>query len=227
MLHYLWVYDPVAARARAGLHAGHFRGNLERQVAGLADRMGQPPIVVSPYDAELFGHWWFEGPTFLGDVFRQLHFDQSGVEAITPSEYLERHPTHQVITPSTSSWGRDGYGDMWCNGSNAWTWRHIHKAGERMVQLARRHAGDGDALRVRALRQAARELLLAQASDWTFIMATGTTVPYATRRFNEHIIRFTRLYEDLSAGKVDEPFLADLEARDNIFPDVDHRLYAT
>ncbi len=96
-----------------------------------------------------------------------------------------------------------------------------------MVELAHRYGGERDDVRVRALQQAARELMLAQASDWTFIMATGTTVAYATRRFNEHIIRFTKLYEDLAEGKVDEPFLTDLEGRDNIFPQVDYRLYAT
>ena len=42
--------------------------------------------------------------------------------------------------------------------------------------------------------------MLAQASDWTFIMSTGTTVPYATRRFNEHIVRFNRLAEELRQG---------------------------
>jgi 1,4-alpha-glucan branching enzyme len=226
-LHDKWVYDPDVARGRAGLHASHFRGNMEKQIQHLAGNMDRPPIVVSPYDAELYGHWWYEGPVFLGDLFRQLHFDQDVIEPITPTQYLERHPTNQVATPGTSSWGLRGYGEMWCSESNAWTWRHIHKAGERMVELARRHGGERNALRVRALKQAARELMLAQASDWPFIMATGTMVAYATRRFNEHIIRFTRLYEDLKADAVDEPYLADLEGKDNIFPQVDYRLYAT
>ena len=158
--------------------------------------MDRPPIIVSPYDAELYGHWWFEGPIFLGDLFRQLHFDQSVVETITPGDYLERHPTNQVATPCASSWGAKGYNDQWLNETNAWTYRHLHAAGERMVDLARRFADATNPLTVRALKQAARELMLAQSSDWTFIMSTGTTVPYATRRFNEHIIRFNRLYDD-------------------------------
>ena len=100
--------------------------------------MDRPPIVVSPYDAELYGHWWYEGPIFLNDVFRQMHFDQTTVETITPGDYLDRHPTNQVATPSLSSWGAKGYGDYWCNETNAWTYRHVHVAGERMVELARR-----------------------------------------------------------------------------------------
>ena len=226
-LHDKWVYDPDAARGKAGLHASHFRGNMEKQAQRLAAGMDRPPIIVSPYDAELYGHWWYEGPVFLSDVYRQLHFDQSVIQPITPSEYLDRHPTNQLATPGASSWGLKGYGEQWVNESNAWTWRHIHAAGERMVELARRNWGATNPLTVRALKQAARELMLAQASDWTFIMATGTTVPYATRRFNEHIVRFTRLYEDLIKGAVDEPYLASIEAQDNIFPDVDYRIYAT
>jgi 1,4-alpha-glucan branching enzyme len=225
-LHDKWVYDPDAARGRAGLHASHFRGNREKQVEALAAHMDRPPIVVSPYDAELYGHWWYEGPLFLNDLFRQLHYDQRAVEPITPGDYLERHPTNQVLTPSLSSWGAKGYASHWCNETNAWTYRHIHVAAERMVELARR-SPSAEGLERRALRQAARELLLAQSSDWTFIMTTGTTVPYATRRFNEHVIRFTRLYEDLKAGKLDEPFIAELESKDNIFPDVDYRIFAT
>jgi 1,4-alpha-glucan branching enzyme len=225
-LHDKWPYDPEAARGRVGLHASHFRGNREKQVQALAAGMDRPPLLVAPYDAELFGHWWFEGPLFINDVLRQLHFDQQAVETITPGDYLDRHPTNQVATPSLSSWGAKGYGAYWCNETNAWTWRHVHVAGERMVELARAHPDAQGVLR-RALDQAARELLLAQSSDWPFIMTTGSTVPYATRRFNEHVVRFGRLYDQVRSGRVDEDFLADLEAKDNIFPHVDYRLYAT
>jgi 1,4-alpha-glucan branching enzyme len=225
-LHDKWVYDPEVARQRAGEHAGHFRVNRQRQVEHLAANMDRPPIVVSPYDAELYGHWWFEGPQFLNDLFRQMHYDQDTVETITPGDYLRRHPTSQVATPCASSWGKRGYNEYWLNESNAWIYRHLHTAAERMVELARRfpHAQGTTA---RALKQAARELLLAQSSDWAFIMTTGTMVPYAERRTNEHILRFTRIYEDLLGGGVDEAWLRDVESRDNIFPDVDYRVYAT
>jgi 1,4-alpha-glucan branching enzyme len=189
--------------------------------------MDRPPIIVSPYDAELYGHWWYEGPIFLGNLFRQLHHDQHDIEAITPGDYLGRHPTNQLATPCASSWGLKGYNAQWLNESNAWIYRHLHAAGERMCTLARRHSGERDPLTVRALNQAARELLLAQSSDWPFIMSTGTTVPYATRRFEEHIKRFTRLYDDVGTGRLDEGYVGALEAQDNIFPEVDYRLYAT
>ncbi|HSF14775.1 MAG TPA: 1,4-alpha-glucan branching protein domain-containing protein [Vicinamibacteria bacterium] len=226
-LHDKWVYEPDAARGRAGLHASHFRGNLEKQVERLASGMDRPPIIVSPYDAELFGHWWFEGPIFLGDVFRQLHYDQNVVECMTPGEYLDRFPTNQRLTPSLSSWGLKGFNEQWLNESNAWTWPHVHMAGARMVELAREHLDQSDALTRRALRQASRELLLAESSDWAFIMSTGTTVEYATRRFNEHILAFNRLYDDIKGRKISESFLTELEDRDNLFPQIDYRVFAT
>jgi len=198
----------------------------QRQVEDLAGRMDRPPIVVSPYDAELFGHWWYEGPIFLGDLFRQLHHDQGAIETITPGDYLDRHPTNQMATPCASSWGRKGFNEYWLDESNAWVYRHIHVAAERMVELAQRHRS-ADGLVLRALNQAARELMLMQSSDWTFIMRTGTTVAYATRRMNEHILRFTRLYDEIRAGRLTESWLADVEARDNVFPNLDYRVYAS
>jgi 1,4-alpha-glucan branching enzyme len=106
-------------------------------------------------------------------------------------------------------------------------YRHLHKMGERMVELARRFRDAGGLTR-RALDQAAREVMLAQSSDWAFIMKTGTTVPYATKRTNDHVKRFTRIYEALTSGKpVDEKWLAEVERRDNLFPEMDSRVYAT
>jgi 1,4-alpha-glucan branching enzyme len=225
-LHDKWVYDPDIARRRAAEHAEHFRTARQRQVEAVAGRMDRPPIVVSPYDAELFGHWWYEGPVFLGDLFRQLHYDQQAVEAITPGDYLDRHPTSQVATPSASSWGWRGYAGYWLDESNAWVYRHLHAAGERMVELAHRHPA-ATGLVKRALDQAARELMLMQSSDWPFIMRTGTTVSYATRRMDEHILRFNRLYDELKAGRVTERWVAEIEAMDNVFPHLDYRIYAS
>jgi 1,4-alpha-glucan branching enzyme len=224
-LHDKWVYDPDIARARAGEHAMHFRTSRQEQLEAMAPQMDRPPLAVSPYDAELFGHWWFEGPLFLNDLFRQLHYDQGAIESLTPGQYLERHPTNQVATPCASSWGAKGYNAYWLDESNAWIYRHTHAAAERMVELAHRFPRAEGLVR-RALDQAARELLLLQSSDWAFIMKTGTMVRYAERRVNEHVLRFNRLYEDLKEGRVDEAWLAEVESRDNIFPHVDYRLYA-
>ncbi len=132
-----------------------------------------------------------------------------------------------MATPSLSSWGDKGYGDVWCNGSNDWIYRHLHEMAERMVELAHT-IPTPTALERRALDQAARELLLAQSSDWAFIMKTGTTVPYATKRTTEHVKRFTRIYEALiGRTTIDEAWLEEVVRRDNLFPEMDYRLYGT
>jgi 1,4-alpha-glucan branching enzyme len=187
--------------------------------------MDTPPIVVSPYDAELFGHWWFEGPDFLNFLFRKMHHDQDVVKPITPLEFLERHPDCEVAQPPMCTWGAKGYAEVWLNPGNDWIYPHLEMAAERMVGLARRHS-DPDELTRRALNQAARELLLAQSSDWAFIMKTGTTVEYAKKRTRDHIARFTYLHRVLSEGGLEEPILREFEERDNIFPDIDYRVYA-
>ena len=223
-LHDKQVYDPTVARGKCGLHATHFREQRRQQLEQLAAHMDRPPLIVSPYDAELYGHWWFEGPQFLDDVLRQMHFDQEAVELVTPGDYLARHATNQYATPSASSWGHQGYNDYWLSESNAWIYPHLHHAGERMVGLAERFP-DAAGLTRRALDQAARELLLAQSSDWAFIMRTGTTVGYAERRTNEHVQAFRRLDQDLCENHIDETWLTQRESRYPLFPDLDYRVY--
>ncbi len=219
-------YDPDLARQRAADHAGNFLFNRERQIEHLAGQMDRKPLVVSPYDAELFGHWWFEGPQFLDFLLRKIAFDQTTVALITPSNYLAEYPTNAVVEPSPSSWGDGGYSSVWVDPSNDWIYRHVHRAEARMHELAAMHRNGADPLRRRALNQAGRELLLAESSDWAFIMKTGTSVRYAVDRVKAHLARFRRLDRELSAGWIDEGWLADLEARDNIFPELDYRKWA-
>lgn len=218
-------YVPDWARGKAAQHAGHFLEGRIQQVRAAAGGMSQPPVVVSPYDAELFGHWWFEGPMFLDYLFRKMHFDQDVVKPITPPQFLEMHPHCDVVQPPMSTWGAKGFAEVWLNPSNDWIYPHLEMASERMVELAQRFESPDD-LERRALNQAARELLLAQASDWAFIMKTGTTVEYAKKRTRDHVARFTYLYRALKAEvSLDEPIVRDFEARDNIFPEVDYRVY--
>ncbi len=217
-------YDPAAARDKVAQHAANFIFNREKQVEHVQSLMGQEPLVVSPYDAELFGHWWFEGPLWLDFLFRKLHQDQTVLKTITPVEYLEQHPRNQVVTPSLSSWGYNGYAEVWLNRSNDWIYRHLHKAAERMIESARHFQG-AEGLERRTLNQMARELLLAQSSDWAFIMKTGTHGAYAVKRTKDHLDRFTRLWADLKKNCIDIPCLESLESTDNIFPDMDYQIY--
>lgn len=217
-------YNYQEAMGRVTVHAAHFMRCRELQVASLAPAMDRAPIIVSPYDCELFGHWWYEGPEFIHYLLRKIALESSTVGLSTPSDYLDRYPRNQKSTPSMSSWGHRGYNEFWLDESNAWIYPHIHKASQRMIELADRFP---EALGVlqRALNQAARELMLLQSSDWAFIMKTGTTVEYAHKRTRDHTFRFNKLYDDIMGSRINENWLREVERRDNIFPEMDYRIY--
>lgn len=222
-------YDFETATERAAEHAADFLQKRMQQAKTLSEHFGRRCLTVAPFDAELFGHWWFEGPQWLDFLFRKMHFDQNSVQSTTVPEFLERYPEMQVAMPSMSSWGHNGFCEYWIDKSNDWIYPHLQIAGERMVELANRFAGSlsGDAvLTRRALNQAARELLLAQSSDWAFILKTGTVTEYATFRFKQHIKNFTKLYRDIPANRIDEPWLAGLESDHPILPRIDFRAFA-
>jgi len=219
------LYDPDAARERAVEHAGNFLFNRERQVEHFYGVLGRKPIIVAPYDAELFGHWWFEGPIWLEALLRKIDEVGGPIRTTTPSDYLSREGPFQTARLHHSSWGYLGYSEVWLNGTNDYIYRHLHRAVVRMTELAKLYP-HAEGLRLRALNQAAREVLLAQASDWAFIMKTGTVTEYAHKRTRDHVARFTRLYEDIRANRIDERFLGEIEWRDRIFPEIDYRVYA-
>ncbi|MBN2144303.1 MAG: DUF1957 domain-containing protein [Candidatus Aureabacteria bacterium] len=222
--HNKMIYEPSVALERAESHALHFLSSRVAQVRELFKELKKRPIIVSMYDTELFGHWWFEGIAWLDLLIRKMAA-QDEIKMILPHEYLEENPVHQTITPSQSSWGDRGYHEFWLNEKNDWMYRHLHQASFRMVELARAFA-EPSPLEKRALNQAARELLLAQASDWAFIMRTGTMVSYADKRVHDHLARFHRLYRDLMNKTLDVSWIEQVELRDDIFPGVNYRVYA-
>ncbi len=224
-LHEKDYYEPDWARERAAEHAGNFLFNRQAQARWLRGGMDRPPIIIAPYDAELFGHWWYEGPMFIEYLIRKTHYDQSEIALIAPGGYLDRHPVNQRQTPNPSSWGSEGHNLVWLNGSNAWIYRHQHHAERRMRELARAHP-DADGLLRASLNQASRELLLAQSSDWAFIATTGTTVPYAFRRLKEHLSRFNAIDRQITEGQLDEAYIRSAEQRTPIFPWIDYRVFA-
>ena len=242
------LYDRAAAEKAADAHASHFLEQRRAQLRRLS-ALHVDPIVVIPFDAELFGHWWFEGPRFLELFIRKAAFDQEDFRLTTPSEFLQAHPTQQTIEPARSTWGENGHLGVWLDPSNAWIYPHLHGATRKMTELAQRFsavveqsrklsglpddntAGGAPALQLsglheRVLKQLARELLLAQSSDWAFLMKTGTAREYATKRTIDHLLRFNRLHDQFVANEVDEKLLADCEWRDNLFPNVNWRYYA-
>jgi 1,4-alpha-glucan branching enzyme len=215
-------YQPGVARAKAFEHARHFVGQREAQLGKLALGMPVPPIVVAPYDAELYGHWWFEGPVFLEAVYRGLHEGRSEVQAVTLRDYLERHPIAVEATPSASTWGAGGYGEVWVGHEAAWAWRHVHHATRYAAWLVRNNR-QADGPVGEALDQAVRELLLLQSSDWPFILKTGTATRYAEARIRAHVHRLRHLGHLIETGRVegaDGTWLGELRARDNFLSEL-------
>ncbi len=220
-------YNPDAARDKASDQAGNFMFNREKQIEYLSGEMPlRAPIIVAPYDAELYGHWWYEGPQWLDFLIRKIRYDQKTIALTTPGEYLKLYKKYQVLAPAASSWGWKGYSEVWLEGSNDWVYRHTHKMAERMVETARAHK-HAKGLLLRALNQMARELLLAQSSDWAFIMKTGSHVPYAVERLRQHAENFNELYEDVKDSALDEGYIKSLEDKFNLFPDIDYSIYGT
>jgi 1,4-alpha-glucan branching enzyme len=235
------LYDPVVAEEVAESQALHFLEERRRQICEVTTA-GFDPIVVAPFDAELFGHWWFEGPRFLEFLIRKAA-NERDFRLSTPSEYLAKNPTQQIIEPAASTWGENGYFEVWLNPTNAWIYPQLRSAADKMSKVARRYAsavvgqplrllsadlaGGAPALQLtdRALKQLARELLLAQSSDWAFLIKTGTASEYATKRTIDHLSRFNRLHDQLVTNNLDEEFLRECELRDNLFPNVNWHYY--
>jgi 1,4-alpha-glucan branching enzyme len=212
------IYNPAKAFEMTTKHAGNFHFNRSEQVKHLAGVMDRPPLLVAPYDAELFGHWWFEGPLWLENVIRYTASHPGLIELTTANDYLAEYSANQVLSPSFSSWGDKGYANFWLSAANEWIYPHIIELSGRMDELKTRFGRhDNDFVR-RAVRQAERELLLLQASDWAFIMQTGTMVEYAVTRCKTHISNFNHIYEGLMTGTLANEFLADCEWKNNAFP---------
>jgi 1,4-alpha-glucan branching enzyme len=217
------VYIPSNAMSKTYSHAKNFHSNREQQFDYLSEHMDRTPMIVSPYDAELFGHWWFEGPDFLYNLFKEMD-SQKTIQPLTPMEYLALYPKNQVVSPNPSSWGDKGYYDVWLNRGNDWIYRHLHFMANRLCELANQHRDTTDNILTKLLNQMVRELLLAQSSDWAFLMTTKTAVEYSTKRTKEHISNFNRLNEMID--NIDMQFLEWLEYKNSIFEWVDFRSYA-
>ncbi|MEN3001584.1 MAG: 1,4-alpha-glucan branching protein domain-containing protein [Armatimonadota bacterium] len=217
-------YEPYAAFEAVQAHAEHFVGLLKQVLGDHHAQTGEPGVLVSMYDTELFGHWWFEGPEWLQTVIQRIAADPD-LEMITCSDYLERFPPDEVVLLPEGSWGEGGFHYIWLNEQTAWVWEQLYRAEARFLQLLRRYRNH-PALQP-YLQQLARELLLLQSSDWTFLITTGTARDYAELRFRDHLRRFegiAALIEQVAAGKEpDAALLAlyqDSLQREPIFSDL-------
>jgi len=212
-------YEPQAARERAQRHAAHF-ADLLAGIAGARPRAADG-LVVAPFDTELLGHWWFEGVEFLGSLYRDLRH-RSEVRPVTAGAHLTQHPARTALRFAAGSWGANGDDSMWLNPGTAAMWQRLWPLEDAFWNVVPAALATASAHPV--LAQAARELLLAQASDWEFIVSTGAAGDYAERRFADHCDGAERLVAALGAGgdalTAATRLAEELARHDNPFPDV-------
>jgi 1,4-alpha-glucan branching enzyme len=229
-------YVPEWAESKVSTQAQHFVESRNFRFEHIANWYWKKPLVVATYDAELFGHHWYEGPKFLYYIFKKMHYDQNQTELTTPSSYLAEHQYLQEIHPTPSSWGDKGTFDKWMYGSVAWMYRHMNDACEEMIHLATwgREKGLMDAGAehpgVRILSQMARFLLISQNSDHGFNMSNGHFVDRIKQLFFSDLDNFWILANMFSKymleGVYDEVRLRKMEREMAIFPVIDPFVYA-
>lgn len=218
-------YHPDKAAIKVTQHADNFLYNIHKKGKDLSKVLDIDPYYTVAFDAELFGHWWFEGIDWLEAVIRRIAAT-GDITLKTPSEYLVEENELQTLQPALSSWGEGGYSRVWADGDNLWIYRHVHKALERMTELANRFSGQ-NSLKQRFLNQAAREVLLAMASDWPFIIHNKTAVGYAEKRLRNHLANFNLVYENMCKNAVNTEWLVKAEKRNNLFSDIDYNMFGS
>jgi len=217
-------YDPMAAKERAEAHAEHFASLVIDRLREYQEATGRTGVVVAPFDTELFGHWWFEGPQWLESVLRRL---EGQVEVATASSFLAKHPPRSAIRLPEGSWGQGGHHWVWLNDGTRWIWEEVYRAEDAFLEASRAARGQRKPIIRRILTQLARELLLLESSDWPFLITTVAAKDYAEARVKEHIEAFDRLASMLPQARAgtlspeDRAWLTTIEARDSLFPDLD------
>jgi 1,4-alpha-glucan branching enzyme len=227
-------YYPDAAHNRTRDHASHF-AHITSEVLRVHGKNGPGmPILTAPFDAELFGHWWFEGPEWLKNVALEYSRPESQLRLITCAEYLDQYsPTGFVALPE-GSWGAESNNSVWLNENTAWTWKHIYPAELAVHQLANSGLWRGNRDATRLARQICRELLLLESSDWQFLITTQHARDYAERRFNTHLEQLRTLLDIWRRFEATHqvpqeklPELEQIEQRDCVFPTIEPERWAS
>lgn len=231
------LYYPENVEGKVFEHAQHFVNAVKEALRRHRDLTGKPGVVVATFDAELFGHWWFEGPQFIRDVMLTINSDPQ-LDQVTAEEYLDRTFCDKVVALPEGSWGEKGDHRVWTNEQVNWMWDIEYRCetqfGRLTAQLPWREDSTHPAkIQIRELlEKAGRELLLLQASDWPFVIRRGQAVDYGIKRFMQHVARFEN-FADLAEkvaqnsaylgqlNEVEKHEIADADLHDVIFPKID------
>jgi 1,4-alpha-glucan branching enzyme len=219
-------YHPDAVVEATRKQAEHFVALVRARLGRHHQHTGRSGIVCAPFDAELFGHWWHEGPRFLLEVARRLALEPD-VEVATVSVALERTPADKAVRLPEGTWGAGGDHRVWLNDELRFYWEMAYRAEDRFIDLWHRADWERDPAVEELLLEGGRQLLLLQASDWAFVISTGGAVDYGLRRIAGHASHVDDLLngvEDLVAGRPADPVvrstLERCRALDPVFPDL-------
>jgi 1,4-alpha-glucan branching enzyme len=220
-------YDPAAVAGKSYEQARHFCTVLREVLSDYTKQTGRVGTITASFDAELFGHWWFEGIQFLRDVLLTLAFDQT-VQVVTTEKVLAESAPDKVVRLPEGSWGEGGGHDVWLNDRTQWMWETEYRAESRFKQLLAGLPWQKKPKVQAMLQKTARELLLLQSSDWPFAIYSAAAADYGINRFSLHSARFDRLAtlsQQIAAGRVPDAVqateLAEADAHDVIFDSVD------
>lgn len=224
---YKLLYHPDWVRDKIDMQSNHFIHHIENTCNYYNNQTGRTATLTTPFDTELFGHWWFEGPEFLRSVFRGLN-NSPWVSPATASEQIIRTNPREVIALPEGSWGENNNHDVWSNESTRWTWESIYNDEYRLLRLYSSLPAERGEMLNRLLKQTLRELLLAQSSDWQFLIHTQSARDYAEQRFSFHHSDFNRLVsiietylETNTISADDMQYVEETESRNSIFPEID------
>ncbi|MDR2942932.1 MAG: DUF1957 domain-containing protein [Treponema sp.] len=219
------VYNPQAVSGRITEHARAFLENTIARLEFASKHMEETPVSLYANNAGIFGGLWREGPQFIESLFR-MGAGYRELKFVTPSDYIfsQKLNSLQVVAPEFSSCGVNGYAETWLDTSNDWIYRHLTRSMERMTELAERFPDD-TGLKERALNQAAREILLAQSSDWACLLHRQESTEFARNNAENALRNFTTIYEALGSNYISTEWLTTLERRHNIFPNINYRVF--
>jgi 1,4-alpha-glucan branching enzyme len=219
------IYNPQAASGRVLEHARLFLEKTTARLEEASKYMEEAPLCLYAHNADNFGRFWYEGPQFIEALFR-MAAGYRDFQFITPSEYIFKQnlSSIQITSPEFSSCGVNGYAQTWLDVSNDWIYRHLERSMERMTELAERFP-DNTGLKERALNQAAREILLAQSSDWPSLLYRQEATEYARSQAENALRNFTTIYEALGSNYISTEWLTTLERRHNLFPNINYRVF--
>jgi len=199
-------YEAARAEERVSEHARDF---LQKVLTRFASAPVRDPMLTLTFDAELFGHWWREGLSWLEATFPRLQ--NAGVACTLPSNYLAEFGTRNTVEVPESSWGVGGDHRVWWNEATRWMWEGLHERERRFRELASGpHVSE-------FLEQAERELRLLESSDWAFHVTNGAASDYPVTRFEEHARRFDALCSAASGEPHDAAVVAAAFACDTLF----------